>query len=378
MREAWHTNDAKIYIIPLNLSKTEFENHKQIAKKGTFLCPYCKAKLYVKGGEKREKHFSHLHGESCEESKKSEARYTKYVNQKKNDTPRHPQILAIMKDEFDVLSKVYPFLNNSYGYLNPLFTKYIPDISLIINDHKYAITVLTNISSTNDITTARNIQKQKDYYESIGYEPLFFIERSHLGIDIDGQSLVLWATEREALTSQKADLQWQGFLSQLAPIVEQQKVLKLPKTDLIVKSIMYITPANQAIAVEVFHVLEQSNTTPVKAYFLSYPYTITFSQAFKLDADSLTLADLNVEMDMQSKYAEKLKAAKEAFIAEQQELERLKLEEGKLAKPSFMDRKQQTLIKQKTYQDSFNNSDYSKADANKKMEMLKRMYNLNN
>lgn len=51
MREAWHKNDEKIYLIPQNLSERDVENHKQIAKKGTFTCPYCEAKLIVKSGD---------------------------------------------------------------------------------------------------------------------------------------------------------------------------------------------------------------------------------------------------------------------------------------------------------------------------------------
>lgn len=277
MREAWHKNDEKIYLIPQNLSEREVENHKQIAKKGTFTCPYCEAKLIVKSGDVLGNYFSHLHGEGCEISKQSEARYKKYEKQKKNDTPRHPQILSLMNDELEVLSRVYPHLTSSYGYLNTEFSKYIPDISLKINDQKYALTIITNISSSTDATIAKNMDKQKQYYESLGYEPLFFIERSHLGVDIDGQSLVLWATEHEALTTQKADKSWKCFLSNLAPpINDYHQILNLPNTDLNVKSIMYITPADEEIAIEAFHVLEQPNTTPVKAYFLSSHINLHF------------------------------------------------------------------------------------------------------
>ncbi|MFJ7668248.1 hypothetical protein ACIQXI_14210 [Lysinibacillus sp. NPDC097195] len=34
MREAWHTNEERLYILPQNLPVAEVENHKQIAKKG--------------------------------------------------------------------------------------------------------------------------------------------------------------------------------------------------------------------------------------------------------------------------------------------------------------------------------------------------------
>ncbi|MGE7923342.1 hypothetical protein ACQKND_09165 [Viridibacillus arvi] len=283
-----------------------------------------------------------------------------------------------MNDELEVLSKVYPLISNSYGYLNPDLNKYIPDLLLKINDHKYAITIVTNITSLTDFSIAKNIHKQRNYYDSLGYEALFFIERIHLGIDIDGHSLVLWATERESLTTQKADLHWQSFLSQLAPINEQQQVLKLPNTELNVRSIMYITPANLEIAIEAFHVLEQPNTTPAKAYFLSDPYTLTFSQAFKLDNDSLTLADSQIESEQQAKYAATFQRAKTIYFEEQEKLKRIKEEQELQFKLKAEKRKKQTDENRKDYQENFKNSTYQKATPNKRLEMLRRIYNSNN
>lgn len=77
-------------------------------------------------------------------------------------------------NELEVLSRVYPYLTSSYGYLDTKFIKYIPDISLKINNQKYALTIITNISSLTDTTIAKNINKQKQYYETLGYETLFF------------------------------------------------------------------------------------------------------------------------------------------------------------------------------------------------------------
>lgn len=378
MREAWHKNDEKIYLIPQNLSEREVENHKQIAKKGTFTCPYCKAKLIVKSGDVLGNYFSHLHGEGCGISKQSEARYKKYEKQKKNDTPRYSQILSLMNDELEVLCRVYPYLTNSYGYLDTEFSKYIPDISLKINDQKYALTIITNISSSTDTTIAKNINKQKQYYEALGYEPLFFIERSHLGVDTDGHSLVLWAAEHEALTTQKSDISWKRYLSNLAPMDEYHQILNLPNTNLNVKSIMYITPAGEEIAIEAFHVLEQPNSIPVKAYFLSSPYKLTFSKAFKLAEDTLLLADMQIEYENQSKYAEKFKQAKSTFIEQQKELERIREEQETLAKLKEMQRLKQTEEKRKYYQESLKNSSYKTADKIAKLELLKRTYNANN
>lgn len=229
-----------------------------------------------------------------------------------------------MYDELEILSRVHSHLTTSYGYLDTNFHDYFPDISLKINDKKYAITIVTNITNSTDVTLAKQIIKQKQYYKSLGYEPLFFIERNQLGIDIDRQSLVLWGTELEALTIQKADNSWKHFLFKLTSINEFNQILNLPNTvtELNIKSIMYITPAGEEVAIEVFHVLELPKTSPVKAYFFSDPYKISFSNAFILFDNTLLLSDMEIEKNNQIKYEEKFRKAKSAFLERQKELER--------------------------------------------------------
>ncbi|SDH63808.1 Competence protein CoiA-like family protein [Planococcus glaciei] len=378
MREAWHTNNEEMYIIPQNLNTTEIYNHKQIAKKGTFLCPYCNAKLYVKSGEIHGTYFSHLHGESCEESQKSELRYSKYEKQKHDETPRLPQILAVMKDELEVLSKVYPQITHSNGYLNSDFVTFVPDISLKINEHKYAITIVTNITSSTDISKAKNIKKQREYYTTLGYEALFFIERSNLGIDIDKHSLVLWESEKEALTTQTSDTLWEEFLIQLSPVSDLKLILNLPLADLNVKSIIYITPADQAIAIEAFHVLEQHNTTPLKAYFLSMPYTLSFSQAFKMENNILLLADLNNERENQTKYAENFQNAKKIYL---EKLKLLELQQKEYDLEQTLKAEKQKKItsdKRKIMQENFRKNTYHSLEKEKRLEMLTKSYSQNN
>lgn len=371
MREAIHVNNQSLYFIPQNLSDDEIQNHKLIANKGTFKCPYCDAKLLVKSGPIHGNYFSHLHGEGCEPSKQSEARSKKYEQQKKNDTPRHPQILAQMHDELDVLSKVYNFLDCSLGYLDSNFSKYIPDISLNIYDRKYALTIITNVNSSLDSSRANSIRKQKEYYQDLGYEPLFFIERSNLGIDTDGHSLVLWKTEKEALTLQSADLSWQEFLSKLAPTNQLEEILRLPSGVGTVKSILYITPATEAIAIEAFHLIEYPNTNPPKAYFFNKPYTLTFAQAFKLTVDSLSLADLKIEEANQQNFELRFK---ETLTLHLKELDRIEKEKA------IIEEKRKEISEQKVlaYEEQLKNSNYQKAHKDTRLEMLRRVYNSNN
>lgn len=378
MREALHVNNQQLYFIPQDLSDIEIENHKQNANKGTFICPYCDAKLKVRSGPVLGNYFAHLHGEGCEPSKQSEARFNKYEHLKKDDTPRHPQILAMMFDELDVLSKVYNHISCNHGYLDTTFSKYIPDITLKIHDHHYAITIFTKISSSSDTTKAKNIQKQRDYYASLGYEPLFFIERSNLAIDIDGHSLVLWASEREALSTQASDLHWKNFLSNLAPLDELHHYLNVPATALDIKSILYITPADQSIAIEAFHVLEQPHTAPPKAYFFSKPYKLTFAQAFKLANNTLTLANMQIEMENQARFAEKLKQTKILYLEEQEKLEQKRQQQVLEEKFKKEQRRRVAEEKTKDYQESIKKSAYNRADKTRRMELLQQAYRTNN
>lgn len=153
----------------------------------------------------------------------------------------------------------------------------------------------------------------------------------------------------------------------------------LPNTKLNVKSILYITPANEEIAIEAFRVLEQQNANPARAYFLCEPYKLTFSKAFKLDNDSLSMADLQIESEKQAQYAANFQQAKALFVEEQEKY-----------KNSIQEREQKFKIKLganvrrnytkdiNNYQDEPSNSLYKKAAKNERMEMLKRVYNSNN
>lgn len=378
MREALHVNNQQLYFIPQDLTDTEIDNHKQNANKGTFICPYCKANLKVRNGPVLGTFFVHSHGEGCEPSKHSEARSKKYEQLKKDDTPRHSKILAMMFDELEVLSKVYDHISCNLGYLDTTFSKFIPDISLKIHDHQFAITIFTNISSNSDDTKAKNLQKQRDYYDSLGYEPLFFIERSNLAVDIDGHSLVLWASEREALSKQVADLHWQNFLSHLAPLSELHQYLNVPSTSLDVKSIMYITPADQSIAIEAFHLMEQPYTAPAKAYFFSEPYRLTFAQAFEIANETLTLANMQIEMENQARFAEKLKKAKILYLEEQEKLKQIRQQQAFEEQILKEQLKKVAEEKRKDYQERIKNSAFNRADKSKRKEMLLQAYKTNN
>ncbi|MEG0451405.1 MAG: competence protein CoiA family protein, partial [Lysinibacillus sp.] len=78
MRDAWHNNEEKLYAIPYKLSAAEIENLKEVARKGTFSCSYCKAAIYIRHGEINGTYFAHQHGEGCEPSKVGTVAYKRY------------------------------------------------------------------------------------------------------------------------------------------------------------------------------------------------------------------------------------------------------------------------------------------------------------
>lgn len=123
---------------------------------------------------------------------------------------------------------------------------------------------------------------------------------------------------------------------------------------------MYITPADQNIAVQTFHVIPLSSFGPPKAYFFATPYTLTFSEAFKITKDQLLLANKVIEQQYQEAFIEKFNVAKEKYLAEQ---ERLEIE---------------AQAKRAEYQKSLQNSRYHQSDKESKLEILRKAFNSNN
>jgi len=138
---------------------------------------------------------------------------------------------------------------------------------------------------------------------------------------------------------------------------------------------MYITPAGEEIAIEAFHVLEQPNTTPVKAYSLSSPYKLKFSEAFKLAEDTLLF---KLKVKTSQNLLRNSDKRKSHLLEQQKELERIREEQETLAKLKEKQRQKQAEEKRKDYQESLNNSSYKKSDKVAKLELLKRTYNANN
>ena len=59
---------------------------------------------------------------------------------------------------------------------------------------------------------------------------------------------------------------------------------------------------------------------PPKAYFFAAPYTLTFSDTFKITNDQLLLANKNIEAQNQQAFINKFNDANDEYFAEQEPL----------------------------------------------------------
>ncbi|WP_336637851.1 competence protein CoiA family protein [Lysinibacillus fusiformis] len=329
MRDAWHNNNGEMYAIPYNLSAAEIENLQIVARKGTFSCPYCKAALYIRHGDINGTYFSHQHGESCEPSKVVTAAYKRYVKQKKRESHRQELIVTMMRDELNVLSRIYSTLEVKFGYLDLAFNNHIPDLIVTIQNRKYALSVLTDINRTTDSIAAKTIKAREQDFIKKGYKPIWFIERSQLAVDTDKKSLVFWTSEQAALQEHNEDATWTQFLHTLAPSDELIRIMNLDKqhlhSSIEVKSILYITPANEDIALQIYRVIENRTSNPPKATFLTDAYTLSIAEAFAVNNDALRLSLPDVEREMRTAY-QKLFLKNQLELQQQEEFRRIETE----------------------------------------------------
>ena len=103
---------------------------------------------------------------------------------------------------------------------------------MLIQDQKYALTVLTDINNSTEQTVAKTIKAREQDFVEKRYKPIWFIERSQLTIDTDNKSLVFWASELAALQDQNEDIAWTRLLQDLAPSNELVNIMNWDKTHL--------------------------------------------------------------------------------------------------------------------------------------------------
>ena len=177
MREALHVIDKEILNLPYSANEDTITNLKKLAQKDLFECPYCQAKLIVKAGEERGLYFSHQHSEACEASKKVDQAERKYKKQIERETKIHNIIVNILHDELSTQARIKTNISAEYGYKAKANLKEFPDIWVKIGAKEFALSVITNVSSSSDSKLSNQIIKRHQYFEEQGMQPIWFVSK---------------------------------------------------------------------------------------------------------------------------------------------------------------------------------------------------------
>lgn len=243
MKTAYHVNNEDYYSIPGSMNTLDITNLKQLCKKNTFQCPFCKAFLDAPSGPERYPYFRHRHSESCEASVEFENRSSNYTEQVKRENERHPVVISFLKDELKLLELVYDGFKVIEGIFDPNFKKHIPDLVVRLNSTSYTIQVITHINDVTDEGLSKQLKKRKQYYTDKGYIPLWFVERGNAAKEVTGQEIVLWQSEQVLLQQSLEDKKWSTFIQSFTTHDLLMKVLNLnkPLESLTVQSIYYLS-----------------------------------------------------------------------------------------------------------------------------------------
>ncbi|WP_458413287.1 competence protein CoiA family protein [Schinkia sp. CFF1] len=309
MREALHVIDKEIVQLPYSASREEVANLKKLAKKELFMCPYCEALLIIKYGEQRGLYFSHLHSEACEESRIIEKAEKRYKKQIERETQLHRALIDIVFDELTIKSKINKNVLVNYGYkANPELKEY-PDIWVKVNDKKYAISIVTNVSPYEDSRLAANIINRHGYYIEQGMTPIWFIEKKEQSIEKEKNSIILWDAELSISSKTIEDEKWDLLLKEEIqdemffhyfnyPVYSTDK-----KID--VRSLYYIFSNEDKITVKVQRILKDRIVKPHRALLLNEGYDIPFSEALVIE-DGFKLSNPEIENELRNRFKDYL------------------------------------------------------------------------
>lgn len=336
MREALHVIDKEIFDLPPSASKETISNLKKLAQKNLFECPYCHAKLIVRAGEERGLHFSHLHSEACETSKKVDQAERKYQKQIERETKIHNVIINILHDELSARAKRNTNISAQYGYKAKSALKEFPDIWVKIGTKEFALSVITNVSTSIDSKLSNQIIKRHQYFFEQGMQPIWFIEKNEQAVEIEKNAIVLWDAELAISSKTEEDCQWDKFLAQIIKDRDFFNYFNYPfyneRVEIDVRSLYYIYSNDERIVVKVQRFLKDRIEKPYRAFLLNNGYEIPFSEALIIK-DGFLLSNSTTEEEHRKIFLGNYQRAKEAALEEQrrqeeerqQELERHKL-----------------------------------------------------
>ncbi|ULT57869.1 competence protein CoiA [Neobacillus drentensis] len=283
MKEALHVIDNDVITLPNSTTTDEVSNLKKLAEKNLFHCPYCKAKLIVKYGDEKGLYFSHMHSEACEESRKIDKAEKKYKKQIERETKVHQVIQAILHDELTTQAKNNPQLEVNYGYKAKPSLKEYPDIWVRIGNREFAISVVTNVTSTADSNLSNQISKRHQTFLEHGMEPIWFIEKKEQSIEKDKNSIVLWDAELTIAAKTTEDQEWDSILSDVVKDEMFFTYFNYPVShghlSIDVRSMYYIYSNGDRIVVKVQRLLKDRIEKPYRAFLLNEGYEIPFADA---------------------------------------------------------------------------------------------------
>ncbi len=325
MKTAYHINNEDYYTIPDSMSSQEIANLKQLCRKNTFQCPFCKAFFDAPSGPERYPYFRHRNSESCEEAEEFEKRSLTFSRQIERENTRHPIVVSILKDELKLLDKIYDDLKVLEGRFDPIFKKYIPDLVVYLNKTAYTIQVITQINELTDEGLAKQLIKRKHYYEEHGYIPLWFVERGQAATEVTGQEIVLWQSEQALLQQSMEDLKWSNFIQSFTTSELLTKVLHLnkPLESLKVQSIYYLSAKDNA-KFDLFRTIMEKNTFPNRALIVGTPYELTIQEIFKVKNNTFLLEDTNIDEAARLLFKSQYDQEYAAYIQEQTRIENSK------------------------------------------------------
>ncbi|SEO09093.1 Competence protein CoiA-like family protein [Terribacillus saccharophilus] len=328
MREALHVLDKQLVKLPYNASDEEITTYRKLAKKETYVCPYCEALLIVRHGQKRGLHFSHLHSETCEESILIDKAEKKYTKQTERETKLHGVLIDIILDELNTKSKIYDNMHVNLGYKEkPNWAEY-PDIYVKLPDKELALCVITNVSPTEDIKLAMHIKKRNSYLNEQGLETIWFIEKKEQAIEKDKNSLMLWDAELSIASKTEEDKKWTDLISRELEDKNFFKYFNYKTSfsgDIDIKSLFYIYNNPERIVVKVQHFLKDRIEKPLRSFLLGDGYELAFSDALVID-NGFKLSDSVIEEEQRTFFLKNLKQRKteyEAQLEKMKEISRL-------------------------------------------------------
>ncbi len=317
--------DQHLRYITSNREK-EIEQLKKRAEKGAYTCPYCNAALIIKSGPRRETHFSHSFGESCE---LVEA-YDTYSKQTKRESKKHSVIREIIFDELKTQEKLKHDIHVEIGVVAKALEKwnYYPDIVLQIPSGEIAISVLTNVDRTKDTRLVKQIRKRNKYFKEKGLQTLWFIEEQQLSEDMDNHVIHLWESELDLAIKTEEDLKWDVLLRELSTHDDLYSVFGYWKHGEVipidVRSVYYVYSTDERIEFSVHRFVIDERKFPFKAFALHPGYRITLSKALSV-GESIALSDKFIEeanrktFEQKFHYLREEKRRKAQEEAEQQE-----------------------------------------------------------